>query len=38
MNRPPGASWADEFHYLLGVLETNRKVPVVWTAHRGSRL
>lgn len=28
-----------EFHYLLGVLETRRKVPVwsVWTAHRGSR-
>lgn len=26
-------SWADEFHYLLGVLETNRNVPVVRTAH-----
>lgn len=38
MNGPPSASWADEFHYLLGALETNRKVPVVWTAHRGSRL
>lgn len=31
------ASWA-EFHYLLGVLETNRNVPVVWTAHRRSGL
>jgi len=29
---------AQEFHDLLGVLETNRKVPVLWTAHRGSGL
>lgn len=35
---PLRASWADEFYYLLNVLETNREVPVLWAAHRGSGL